>query len=161
MQIPPDPSSPWIIVFTAAMWLGVTGLLATLSGWTSLATQWRAQEDPKGERFSLRSGSIGVRFLAVPYRNCLTITISDRGLGLSQLFLLRFLSPPLFIPWAQVASVNGGRFLLFRHVVVQPANHWSRITLYGTVAEKVLEASIGRIRSAAYPLVQADRRERL
>ena len=149
MQIAPDPSSPWFMAFFAVLWFGVTGLLAVCSGWTSFAKQWRAHEIPSGERFRMRSGSIGMRFLPVGYGNCLTVTVSDRGLGLSLLFPFRFLSPPLFIPWSQISCVKEGRFLFLRHVVIQPVNHWSRIKLYGAVAENVLEASKGRVRRAA------------
>ncbi len=149
MQFPPDPNSPWFIVYFAAMWLGVTGLLSVLSGWSGLATYWRARDQPTGERFRMRSGSIGMRYLPVGYGNCLTITVSDKGLGLSLLFPFMFLSPPLFIPWIQISSVQEGKFLFIRHVIVQPSNHWSRIKLYGAVAEKVLAASKGRTHSAA------------
>jgi hypothetical protein len=149
MSLPPDPSSPWFIVFFAAMWFGVTGLLAVLSGWTSLATYWRAQGALAGERFRITSASMGVRLLPVGYGNCLSVTVSDRGLGVSLFFLFRFLCPPLFIPWSDISSVTEGRFLFFRYVVVQPADHWARIKLYGRVVEKVLAASRGRTRGAA------------
>lgn len=131
------------------MWFGVTGLLSALSGWRGFAERWRAREEPVGERFRMRSASIGLRFFPVGYGNCLNVTVSERGLGLSLFFLFRFLSPPLFIPWSEVSEVKEGTFLFFRHVVVQPKNHWSRIKLYGAVAEKVLSASRGRIHRAA------------
>jgi hypothetical protein len=149
MQLPLDPSSPWFPLFFATMWFGVTGFLSVLSGWYSFATRFRAREAPNGERFRMRSASIGLPFLPVGYGNIVTFTVSDQGLGLKLLFLLRFLSPPLFIPWSQVTAVSEGKFLLFRHVIVQPANHWSRIKVYGAVAEKVLAASRGHTRSAA------------
>ena len=149
MSFPPDPSSPWFIVFFAATWFAVTGLLAVLSGWTGLATYWRAQSALTGERFRITSASIGARLLPVGYGNCLSVTVSDRGLGVSILFPFRFLCPPLFIPWSDVTRVTEGRFLFFRYVVVQPANHWARIKLYGQVVEKVLAASSDRTRSAA------------
>lgn len=148
MSFPPDPSSPWFLAFFAAMWFGACGLLAVLSGWASFASEWRALAEPKGDRFRMRSGSIGMRFFPVGYGNCLTVTVSEQGLGLSLLFLFRFMCPPLFIPWSQIASVKEGRFLFVQHVVVQPANHWSRIKLYGAVAERVLAVSKGRIRGA-------------
>lgn len=98
MQNPFDPSSPWFVVFFAAIWFGITGLLAIFSGWSSFATQWRAQVAPAGERFRMRSASIGMPFLPVSYGNVLTVTVSEHGLGLAVLFPFRFLSPPLFIP---------------------------------------------------------------
>lgn len=149
MQIPADTDSPWFIVFFAAMWFGVTGFLAVFSGWYSFAAQWRAREESGGERFRMRSASIGMPFLPVGYGNCLTVTVSERGLGLALLFPFRFLSPPLFIPWSQVASVSEGKFLFFRHVIVQPANHWSRIKLYGELGNRALAASRGRTRSGS------------
>jgi len=149
MQLPPDPSSPWFIVFFAAMWFGVTGLLSILSGWHSLAERWRAPASFPGERYRMRSASIGTQVFPVSYGNCLTVTVSEEGLGLAILFLFRFLSPPLLIPWAEIASVTEGQFLFFRHTVVRPAGHWAQIKLYGPVGSKVLAASKGRIRSAA------------
>ena len=149
MSVQPDPSSPWFIVFFAAMWFGVTGLLAIVSGWTGLATYWRAQSTPTGERFRMTSASMGARLLPVGYGNCLSVTVSERGLGVSIPLPFRFLCPPLFIPWSDIDRVAEGRFLFFRYVVVQPVNHWARIKLYGQVAEKVLAASSGRTRSAA------------
>lgn len=147
MQFPPDPGSPWFLIFFAGMWLSITGLLSLLSGWAGLASQWKAQTKYAGERFRYRSGSMGMRYLPVGYGSCLTVTVSDAGLGLSILFPFRFLSPPLFFPWSEISSVTEGKFLFFRHVVVQPANHWSRIKLQGTVAEAVIAASKGRTRS--------------
>jgi len=149
MPLPPDPSSPWFFVFFVAMWLAVTGLLAFVSGWFSLATRWRAQGSASGERFRMRSATLGAKFLPVSYGNCLTVTVSEQGLGLSIFLLFRLLSPPLFIPWSEISSVSEGRFLFFRHVVVQPTSHWSRIKLYGAVGSKVLAASRGRTSSAA------------
>ena len=148
-SLPPDPSSPWFIVFFAFMWFAITGGLALLSGWRSLATIWPTQAEPEGERFRFASGAIGMRLLPVSYSSCLTVSVSNDGLGIAILFPFRFLSPPIFIPWKQIASVSEGRFLFFRHVLVQPLNHWSRIKLYGRVGKQVLEASRGRTHSAA------------
>ena len=137
---------PWFIVFFVAMWFGVTGLLAVFSGWTGLAAYWRAQRPLTGERFRIASASMGAKLLPVGYSNCLSVTVSDQGLGVSILLPFRFLCPPLFIPWSDVANVTEGRLLFFRYVVVRPVNHWSRIKLYGRVVERVLVASSGRTR---------------
>ena len=146
---PFDPNSPWFVPLFVLLWFLVTGLLAVVSGWTGLAKRWRTQNTPEGERFRMASAAIGARFLPVSYSNCLTVVVSDKGLAISILFPFRFLSPPLFIPWSQVSHVSEGRFLFFRHVIVEPLNHWSRIKLYGKVGSKVVAASAGRIRGAA------------
>ncbi len=152
MSVPPqflDASSPWFIVYFGLLWLGITGLLAGLSGWSSLAMQWRAHTAPEGEHFRFASASIGKSLLPVGYGSCLTITVSDIGLGISILFPFRFMSPPLFIPWSQVSHVTEGRFLLSKYAVVQPNKHWSRIKLYGKVGAAVIAKSTGRTRGAA------------
>lgn len=145
----PDPASPWFFAFFVAMWFIVTGLLAILSGWSSLATHWREHEPRSGTAFRFASGSIGAKFLPVSYSNCLTVTVSEQGLGLSILFPFRFMSPPIFIPWSQVSSITDGKSFFVRHVLVQPRNHWARIKLHGKVVAPVLASSSGRVRGAA------------
>ena len=107
-----QPAPPWLLEpqwffpFFALFWFTVTALLAILSGWRSLATYFRTEAPVEGEQFRFVSGSMGARFFPVSYRNCLFVTVNETGFGLSILALLRLLSPPLFIPWEAVASVE-------------------------------------------------------
>jgi hypothetical protein len=136
----PDPSSPWFLPFFALGWLTVTGVIATLSGWSSLATQFRATQAIQGERFRFASASLGGRWLPVSYGNCLFVTVAPTGLSLSILFPFRLLSPPLFFPWSKVESVTEGRFLFMRFTLVRVVGHWSQIKVYGRLGKQILEA---------------------
>jgi hypothetical protein len=121
----------WFIPLFALMWLGVTGLLAHLSGWTSLARSYRAGAPSNGERFRFVSGSMGLRFLPVSYGSCLFVRVEKQGFHLSILLPFRFLTPPLFIPWSDVESAVESRFLLFRYTVLTVRSQWPRITIRG------------------------------
>ena len=130
----------WFIPFFALVWAGITGMLAVLGGWSSLATTFRAQQPAQGERFRFASGSIGARLLPVSYGGCLFITVNEEGFGLSILFPFRLLSPPLFIPWRDVKSVEPKQFLLSRYTVVRLRNHWPNISLRGAAGERMRQA---------------------
>ena len=136
----PDPSSPWFLPGFVLIWVAITGLLATLSGWSSLATQFRADQTIEGERFRFASASLGRRWLPVSYGNCLFFTVAPGGLSLSILFLFRLLSPPLFVPWSKVESIKEGRFLFMRFTVVRIAGHWSQLKVYGRLGQQVMAA---------------------
>ena len=135
----PEPGSPWFLVFFVCMWAVITGALANLSGWASLATRFRSLSPISGEPFRFASAGMGFRWLPVSYGSCLKFMVNSQGFGMSILFPFRFLSPPLFIPWAQVESVTKRRFLFFRSVVVQVKGHWAQIRIGGRVGESILE----------------------
>lgn len=121
----------WFFPLFICMWLGITGLLSYVAGWASLASAFPNRETIVGERFGFRSGSMGRRFLPVSYGNCLFVVVCPEGFRLSILFLFRFLSPPFFVPWTEVASVEEKRLFFFSYYVVSIRNHWSRISIRG------------------------------
>jgi len=130
----------WFIPFFAVMWLAIGGALALLSGWWSLASHFRAGGAVAGKRFRFVSGSMGIRFLPVNYGNCLFVTVNDKGFRLAVLFLFRFLSPPLFIPWERVESVVEKRFLFMRYAAIRIRENWPNLSLYGKAGKGILEA---------------------
>ncbi len=130
----------WFFPFFALFWCAITALLAILGGWASLATYFRAAAPVEGERFRFVSGSMGARFLPVNYGNCLFVTVNETGFRLSILLLFRLLSPPLFIPWKVVTSVEPKRFLYFRYTVVKLRDQWPRISLAGKAGRQIEQA---------------------
>ena len=78
--------------------------------------------------------------MPVHYGNCLFVVINDRGLRLSILFLFRFLSPPMFVPWSEAESVEEKQMLLMRYYTVSIRNHWPRITLRGAAGRRAKAA---------------------
>ena len=125
-------------------------MLAILGGWASLATYFRANGPVQGERFRFVSGSMGARFLPVSYGSCLFLTVNETGFRVAILFLFRLLSPPLFIPWKAVASVEPKRFLFFRYTVVHLRDQWPRISIRGTAGREI-ELAYGRVSGSNVP----------
>ncbi len=136
----PDAFDPqWLLPLIVLLWFGVTGLISLLSGWSSLAFQFRAAGPAQGEKFRFVKASVGRRFLPVNYSNCLFVTINETGFHLAILFLFRFLSPPLFIPWLQVESIAEKRLLYMRYVAVKIRGQWPTISIYGKAGKRILE----------------------
>ena len=77
--------------------------------------------------------------MPVSYGNCLFVTVNTQGLYLSIFFPFRFLSPPLFIPWSRVESIQERRILFVTHYVILIRDNWSRITLRGTPGRRAKE----------------------
>ncbi len=136
----PDPASPWFFPFFVVMWVGVCSLLAVLSGWNSLASRFPSERAIEGEHFRFASAAFGRPWFPVSYGNCLFFTVAPAGLRLSILFLFRPLIPPMFIPWSQVESVSGHRFLFVRSTVIHFRDHWSGVKVYGRAGQCILKA---------------------
>jgi len=128
------------LVMFVFVWFATTGLLAFVGGWATLAAWFRASEPIEGHRFRFASGSMGRRFLPVQYRNCLFVTVADSGLHLSILFLLRFLSPLLFLPWTEVEAVTEKRTFFVPQFVITFRGQWPRVSLYGQAGEAAHKA---------------------
>jgi hypothetical protein len=120
---------------------GTRALLSMLGGWTSLAGEFRATQRADGERFRFVSGSMGTRVFPVSYGGCLFVTVNETGFGLSILFPFRFLSPPLFIPWSQVASAETKRFFLVNRAIVRLHGRWPAISVRGAAGKCIVDAS--------------------
>jgi hypothetical protein len=67
---------PWFFEYFARFLIGVTSLLAYVSGWTALAQRFRSDGAIEGERFRFASGSMGRRWKQVTYGNCLFVTVN-------------------------------------------------------------------------------------
>ena len=128
----------WFISEFAALWLIISAVLSLLGGWHSLAGEFRASKPSQGVKFRFCSGSLGRwPFPVTAYGNCLFVTVSDVGLRLSIFFPFRFLSPPLFIPWHAVQSVESGRFLFLRYSLIRLRRGWPAIALRGRAGREV------------------------
>jgi hypothetical protein len=130
----------WLVVLFAALWLGVCALLARISGWASLGAAFPARYPALGERFRLVSGSMGSERFPVSYKSCLIIRVSRRGLHLSVFFPFRFRSPPLFIPWGEIASVTEKPFRRTFGVAIRLRRPWPVISVRGQAGHSIREA---------------------
>lgn len=152
----PQPFPFWIIplfpVFFVALWLFVTGLLATLGGWSELAHHYPDfGTTPEGNVLTVGGSSVGMRRGGVPlpvsYNRVVTLTLSRTGLHLRVMSFFRFRHPPILIPWEQVEALEPG---MWHSLVVHPRGSGTRIRLYGRAARTVEEAWAQRA-GAAHP----------
>lgn len=135
---PPDPR--WFVSAFVVGWFAVSALLSRISGWSRLAQQFRSDAPTSGERFRFVSGSMGARLFPTVYHNCLSIAVSAAGFRLSLHFPLQFMSPPLFIPWTEVESIEVSRPFVRCRTAIRLRNHWPVISLYGCAGECVSES---------------------
>jgi hypothetical protein len=130
-----------------ALWIGVNALLSSVGGWSLLAGRFTASERENGEEFRFASALFNKGILPVTYRGCLTIIIGEKGVYFSLLFLFRFHSPALFIPWKEIESTAEQRHLFGSYGVMRIRSCPVKILISGTPGKKLLEASariIGR-----------------
>lgn len=139
-NIPVFMEPQWFFPLFAAIWLGISALLSRLGGWANLAGRFRALQPESGESFRFVSGAIDANSFPVSYRGCLFVTVNSRGFHLSLLFLFRFQSPPLFIPWSEVESVEEKRFLFARRAVIRLRSQWPVISVYGSAGQSIAHA---------------------
>ena len=112
----PDPTNPVLFFpFFVAFFSAICFALSLISGWRSLAEHYKATQPFSGERWHLRSGSMGL----VSYGSCLTLGANTEGIFLSVLFPFRVGHPPLFIPWSEVQSAEHCRWFFFPMVRFQ------------------------------------------
>jgi hypothetical protein len=96
------------LAFFAAMWCGVSYMVARISGWTALAARYRALDEPTGERLLWTSAQLG----GASFRSCLNLTLSASGLSMVPSLLFRLFMKPLLIPWSD-ARFEGFSKILF------------------------------------------------
>jgi len=98
------------LVYFVALWVGVTALLGVLSGWPTLAKQFRAAARPSGTRLIGHVFRIGL----VPEGRVTGLVVAAQGLYLWTLWPFRLLRPPLLIPWTALQVRRERRILWWR-----------------------------------------------
>jgi hypothetical protein len=128
---------PLVLVIFAVVWLLITTLLANLSGWVGLARAFRAGSPPVGRSFGFGSGRIGM----VNFRNCLTLTVGDKGFQLSIWPLFRGLATPdLFIPYAAISNIEERKILFLSYPAILLRDHATVIAIHGEAGNAIKAA---------------------
>jgi hypothetical protein len=120
--------------------VGITGVLAHLSGWAGLAQRYRSRNGGEGQRFRFVSGAIGGRPLPIGYGSCLFLRVGAKGFRLSILFPFRVESPPLFVRWSQVASVTPRTFLRLPYTQIRLRDQWQTVCIRGPAGAAIQRA---------------------
>jgi len=130
----------WFFFFLGVFWFGSVAIMSLAGGWHRLAASFRASSRVEGETFRFASMYIRAGVLPVSYANCLSVTVSPSGVRLSPVFLLRFLHPPLFIPWSAILAVRPEDLESLRHTAVYLRGFDTRLLFTEPVAKKLVEA---------------------
>lgn len=147
---PPEFMQPqWFFPTFALMWIGISALLSKVGGWKNLAGEFRATQPTNGQRFRFVSGSMGARRFPVSYRSCLFVTVNETGFRLAIFFPFRFWSPPLFIPWTEVAAAETKRLFFVNRAIVQLHGRWPAISIRGAAGKSIVDAYDLRSRLAS------------
>lgn len=138
--MPVNGFSTWFFLFAAVFWFGAVGLMSLAGGWHRLASRFPAVSRSRGKTFPFVSMYIRSRSLPVGYRGCLFVTVSPAGVRLSVWFPLRFLHPPLFIPWTAVAAVRPEELASLTYMAVYLAGSDTRLLFTELLGRKLLDA---------------------
>ena len=135
---------PLFPVFFAVLWCAITYLLAFMSGWRRLAAHYAAELPTAGYRFRFRSAKSGwVRF-----NHCLNFAVTPDGLHLWLLRPFRLGSPPLLVPWRDVAATRR-RDLLITSIALRFARAPGvRMQIATSLGEQIAAASRGALQIA-------------
>ncbi|MFL5382879.1 MAG: hypothetical protein ACJ8GN_10230 [Longimicrobiaceae bacterium] len=135
-------------VFFVALWAGVTLLLSFFSGWRSLAGTYRGRLSVVERSVSMGSGMMSRFGFPASMNNVLNVAVGAEGVQLSLFPLFALGSPPLLIPWSEIANCRSYRALgLFDRLSFRPVQGDVKITLAGAAARMVgEEVASGAIR---------------
>jgi hypothetical protein len=133
------PLAIFLVAFPA-LWISISAILSLAGGWSLLAERFTATSPETGKEFRCATALLKKnRMLPVTYRGSLFITVSKDGVGLSVLFIFRFLSPALFIPWQQIESVTEQRHIFGRYGVLNIRNCPVKILVTGNAGNCLIE----------------------
>lgn len=136
---------PWpVLLFPfafAALWAGVTLLLSFLSGWSSLAGTYRGRLSSVEGVVGMGSGMMSRFGFPASMNNVLNVAVGAEGVQLSLFPLFALGSPPLLIPWSDLAGCRSYRlFGLFERFTFRPARCDVKVTLSGRAARMLRDA---------------------
>jgi hypothetical protein len=96
-------------LFFVALWLAVTTILALLSGWFKLTTEFPDQSIEPILRLRGQSGTMG---LGVGMRGILILSVCPTGLRVGMMRIFGPFCRDFFVPWESIAVVR--KTVLFR-----------------------------------------------
>jgi hypothetical protein len=101
-------------IYFLCLWFLICAIISFVGGWFSLAKVYRTQVPFSGAKWRGQSGQMRRLWLA-NYNHVLTIGASPQGLYLANIFLFRFMHPPLLVPWSEI-KVRRSKGWFFEYV---------------------------------------------
>ena len=140
-------SRPWLVialvvlfpVFFAGLWLGITTLLSSLSGWPALMKAYPDRDEPALLRLSGQSGQMGP---GVNMQGVLSLSVCPSGLRLG---MSRFMAPfshDVLVPWNQISATR--KQVLFGQVIRLRLGQVGQLTITPALSDKLAAAAGSR-----------------
>jgi hypothetical protein len=151
MTLAQRPLPEWetlILAIPAFMffWSAVIASVSLIGGWHTLAKRYPREETTfriggasgDVQKFGWTTLKMGPKLFPTNYGNCVTVTLSDDGLGLNVMLPFRPMHPPLLIPWSAIQGCELGKeLLLFDRAVIQVEGLANPIRIYGRAARGI------------------------
>ena len=120
-----------------ALLVFISTLLSTRSGWHRIATRFPYKKIADHRKYYFVRMSLGSGSFPVAYGGCVIVRLSPHGLGLSVIFLIRYMHRPIFIPWSEVSSCARERMARYDVTKISLRNEKSVFSFYGRVGENI------------------------
>jgi len=145
----PPPLADWQIALFAiplflCFWSFVIAMISRIGGWHSLAKRFRREETTfrisggPVEKYRWTSLKMGLPFFPTNYGNCVTVSLSDDGLGLTVMPLFRPMHPPLLIPWTAIESCTIDKEMrIFDRTNIQVRELANPLRIYGRAGRAI------------------------
>jgi len=130
----------WVFpLFFIFLWWVILTILSYVSGWASLAERYRVERGFTGVVWNWQSGEMR----RVNFQHSLRFGADPTDLYLAMMPPFHFRTPPLLIPWNDVAVSRGKRFF-FRKVRLELGREL-RIPLWiwPSLADRLQQAAVG------------------
>ncbi len=124
--------------------LFISAVLSIRSGWRRIAKRFPEKEIPVDRKFRFVRMSLGTGLFPVGYGGAVRVRLGPHGVGLSVIFLLRFLHPPMVIPWSDVASCVRDTFRHDEVTILSVRDEIHVFSFYGGAGESIFQAFVLR-----------------
>jgi len=124
-----------IVIFVVLVF--ISALLSTISGWHRIAARFPYKKITDPRKYYFARMSLGSGKFPVAYGGCVIVRLSPHGLGLSVIFLFRYLHRPIFIPWSEVSSCAREQTARYDVTKISLRDEKSAFSFYGKVGENI------------------------
>jgi hypothetical protein len=134
----------WIPVTTLSLLLFISTVLSVKSGWHRIAKRFPHQAQTDYQKFLFVRMSLGSGLFPVAYGGAAFVRLCPNGLGISVIFLLRFLHPPMFLPWSAVTRCVRGKSPYYDFTKLSLRDEESEFAFYGRPGECIYSSYVSK-----------------
>lgn len=137
----------WIPVTTLSFLLFISTVISMKSGWHRIAKNFPYQAQTDCQIYYFVRMSLGSGLFPVSYGGAAFVRLCPNGLGISVIFLLRFLHPPMFIPWSAVTRCVREKSPYYKFTKLSIRGEESEFAFYGKLGESMYSFYVSKNRN--------------